>query len=80
MSNRNLVTIAFLIIFGVFCISVDSRQRRSIQNENRITFHLDAVIPNCTTESIVDWLEYKSKKNCRTDIQKRKSNVKVRRR
>lgn len=79
MSNRNILTIAFLVIFGIL-ISIIGYNRYSFKIDTRSgVINSVAVISDMTTESIIRWIEFNSKKECREERKRRISNVKVRR-
>lgn len=79
MSNRNILTIAFLVIFGIL-ISIIGYNRYSFKIDTRSgVINSVAVIPDTTTESIIRWIKFNSEKECRDERKRRISNVKVRR-
>ena len=79
MSNRNILTIAFLAIFGIL-ISIIGYNRHSFKTDTKFgTINSVAVIPDTTTESIIRWIKFNSEKECRDERKRRISNVKVRR-
>ena len=79
MSNRNILTIAFLAIFGIL-ISIIGYNRYSFKTDAKSGIvNSIAVIPNTTTESIIRWIKFNSKKECHNERKRRISNVKVRR-
>lgn len=79
MSNRNILTIVFLIIFGIL-VSIIGYNRYSFKTDTESSIiNSVAVIPDTTTESIIRWIKFNSEKECRDERKRRISNVKVRR-